>query len=108
MRSWATRRVLQVRGSVALQVETVKTSAQRLTFVDSDDRRMGSREKGRALTFERALWCVFLEQVPQELVVDLVVVLHLGRLDEGSQRAWAAVRGGLFQIGIPSFHVFAQ
>jgi hypothetical protein len=28
--------------------------------------------------------CNVLEQVPEELVVDVVVILHLGRLHEGS------------------------
>ena len=36
-----------------------------------------------------------LEQIPQELVVDLVMKLHLLRFDESSQRPRAAIRGGL-------------
>src|SRR5271166_1407054 len=49
-----------------------------------------------------------LEQVPQRLVVDLVVILHLGAFDEGSQCARAAVSGGLFQFGIAALHVSAE
>ena len=44
-----------------------------------------------------------LEQVPQELVVDIVVVLDLGGLDERSQQARAAIGRGLFQIGVALF-----
>src|SRR5579863_962812 len=49
-----------------------------------------------------------LEQIPQELVVDLVVVLHLGWLDDGAQQPRAAVRRRLFQIGETLLHVRAQ
>src|ERR1700739_3045362 len=44
-----------------------------------------------------------LEQIPQELVVDLVVKLHFLRLYEGSQKAGAAVGGGFFQLGEAAF-----
>ncbi len=36
-----------------------------------------------------------LEEIPQELVVDLVMILHLGRFDEGPQSPRAAVGGSL-------------
>ena len=48
-----------------------------------------------------------LKQVPQELVVDVVVVLHLGRLHESPEQAWAAIGGGLLQVGIARFDVGA-
>ena len=37
-----------------------------------------------------------LEEVPEELVVDLVVVLDFGGFDEGAQGAGAAVGGSAF------------
>src|SRR5580658_5621942 len=49
-----------------------------------------------------------LEQIPQELVVDLVMELDFRRFDEGSQSARATVGGGLLQVGIAAFDVFAQ
>ena len=48
-----------------------------------------------------------LEQVPQELVVDLVVELYFRGFDEGSEGARATVGGGLFQVGVAAFYVFA-
>ena len=36
--------------------------------------------------------CRALEQIPQKLVVNVVVILHFGRFDEGSQQARATVR----------------
>ncbi len=50
----------------------------------------------------------FLEQIPQELVVDLVVELHFLRLDESPQRARAAIGRSLFQVRIARLHVFAE
>ena len=49
-----------------------------------------------------------LEQVPEELVVDLVVELDFLRFDESAQRARTTIRGGLFQVGITALHVFAE
>ena len=37
---------------------------------------------------------LILEEVPEELVVDLVVVLDFGCFDEGAEGAGAAVGGG--------------
>src|ERR1035441_5204813 len=54
----------------------------------------------------RTAWS--LEQIPQELVVDLVVELNLLRLDESSQGAGAAVGGGFLQIGVAAFDVLAE
>jgi len=51
--------------------------------------------------------CSGLEQIPEELVVDVVVILHLGRLHEGSEQTRTAVGGGLFQVGVTAFYVFA-
>ncbi len=44
----------------------------------------------------------------EELVVDLVVVLHLRRLDKGAQQARATVRRGLFEVGVAALHVLAE
>src|SRR5579864_7943878 len=52
--------------------------------------------------------CSRLEPIPQELVVDLVMELDFRRLNDGSQEARAAVGGGLFQVGVAGFHVFAK
>ena len=49
-----------------------------------------------------------LEQVPERLVIDLVVVLHLGGLDKGSQIARGAIGRGLLEIDETALHVFAQ
>ena len=49
-----------------------------------------------------------LEQIPERLVVDLVVELDFGALDDGSQFARAAVGGGLLQVGVAALHVGAQ
>ena len=49
-----------------------------------------------------------LEQVPERLVVDLVVELHFRSLDERSELARAAVGGGLLQIGKAALHIRAQ
>ena len=49
-----------------------------------------------------------LEHVPQELVVNVVMVLDLGYLDKGSQQASATVRRSLLQVCIASLDVRAQ
>ena len=49
-----------------------------------------------------------LEQVPERLVVDRVVELNLGALDDGSQFARRAVGGRLLQFGVTALHVGAQ
>ena len=49
-----------------------------------------------------------LEQVPERLVVDRVVELHLGAFDEGSQLARRTVGDGLLQFRIAALHVGAQ
>src|SRR2546428_592652 len=49
-----------------------------------------------------------LEQVPQELVVDLVMELDFLRFDEGSEGAGTAVCGRLLQVGVAGFYVFAE
>lgn len=46
-----------------------------------------------------------LETVPEELVVDLVVVLDFRGFDEGAQSAGAAICGGLFEIGVACLDV---
>ena len=48
-----------------------------------------------------------LKQIPQELVIDLVVKLDFLRFYERSQSAGAAVGGGLFQIRVTALHIFA-
>src|ERR1700722_9591223 len=49
-----------------------------------------------------------LELVPQILVVDLMMELHLRSFYESPESASAAVRGGLFQVGIAAFDIFAE
>src|SRR6201987_6565107 len=49
-----------------------------------------------------------LEQVPEELVVDFVVVLHFRRFHEGAKRTRATVGGGAFQVREACFYVGAQ
>ena len=48
------------------------------------------------------------EHVPQELVIDVVVILHLLRLDEGPQETRAAVGGGLLQVGVAALDVLTE
>jgi hypothetical protein len=49
-----------------------------------------------------------LEQVPEELVVHLVVELHFLRLHERPQRPRATVGRRLLQVGVPALHIFAE
>src|SRR5450631_4246509 len=49
-----------------------------------------------------------LKQVPQELVVDLVVELDFLRFDEGSQGAGATIGGSLFQVRVAALDVFPE
>src|ERR1700761_7642697 len=48
------------------------------------------------------------ELVPQVLVIHIVMKLNLGNLDQAAEQSWAAVRRGLLEIGITSFHVLSQ
>ena len=50
----------------------------------------------------------FLEKVPEELVVNLVVELHFGRFHEGAELARAAIGGSLFQIRVAGFYILAM
>lgn len=56
-----------------------------------------AHENAPAFRLGRFFWqnCIVLEQIPQELVVNVVMILHLGGFYEGSQQARAAVGGGL-------------
>ena len=49
-----------------------------------------------------------LKQIPQELVVDLMVELDFLRFDEGSEGAGAAVGGGLLKVCVAALDVFAE
>jgi hypothetical protein len=51
---------------------------------------------------------LILEEVPEELVVDLVVVLDFGRFDEGAEGAGAAIGGSAFEIGVAALDVGAE
>src|SRR5712664_1613845 len=55
-----------------------------------------------------AISCAALEQIPKELVVDFVVILHLGRFDESTQLTRTAVRRSLFEISIAALHVRSE
>lgn len=46
-----------------------------------------------------------LEQVPEELVVNVVVILHFGRLHKRSQLARTTIGGRLLQVRIAPFDV---
>src|SRR5260370_33015650 len=52
--------------------------------------------------------CLVLEQIPQELVVDLVMELHFGSFHERSEGSRAAIGGGLFQVRVAIFYVFSE
>ena len=49
-----------------------------------------------------------LEHVPQELIVNFVVILHFLRLDERPQQTRATVGGGTLQVGETLLHVRAE
>src|SRR6478752_5072515 len=49
-----------------------------------------------------------LEQVPQELIVNVVVVLHLRRLHKCTQQAWTAIGCSLFQVHVPRLRILAE
>jgi len=49
-----------------------------------------------------------LKQIPEELVVDVVVILHLGRFHERSQQTRTPIGGSLLQIRVPALHIFAE
>ena len=49
-----------------------------------------------------------LEKIPEGLVVDLVVELHLGAFDYRPQLAWRTIGGSLLQVGITALHVAAE
>ena len=49
-----------------------------------------------------------LEHIPQELIVDFVVILHLLRLHERPQQPRAPVRRPSFQIGEAALHIRAK
>src|SRR3954471_5119115 len=69
-------------------------------------------ERRDRLRSRRFCWSVRsdlrLEQVPEGLVVDLVVELHFGSLDEGAEVASAAVGGSLLEIGETALHIGAE
>src|SRR5271167_409263 len=49
-----------------------------------------------------------LEEIPQELIVDLMVELDFLRFDEGAEGPWTTVGRSLFQVGVASLHVFPE
>src|ERR1022692_2441679 len=49
-----------------------------------------------------------LKQIPQKLVVNVVVILHFLRLDERAQQTWTTVGRSLLKIGIPALDVFPE
>lgn len=49
-----------------------------------------------------------LEQIPECLVIDLVVVLHFRRFDEGTKSSGGAIGRGLFQFCEPLLYVGSQ
>src|ERR1700719_453283 len=71
---------------------------------DRKRKRPGVRQPGRYFFsgFERRL-----KQIPEELIVNLVVVLHFRCLHERAQQTRAAISRRLLQFRITAFHVFA-
>src|SRR5205807_9716293 len=49
-----------------------------------------------------------LEQVPEELVVNLVMELNFLRLDDGAEGSRAAIGGGALQFSVTGFDVGAE
>ena len=49
---------------------------------------------------------IALKEVPQELVVNVVVVLYLGRFHKRSEQPWAAVCCCLLQLRIATLYIF--
>ncbi len=49
-------------------------------------------------------WAI-LEEIPQKLVVDFVVVLHFGGFDESAKQPGAAVGSRALQVRITALHV---
>src|SRR5579862_5248504 len=63
------------------------------------------RRPGRSCGLPRSR---LLEQVPEGLVVDGVMELHFGALDDGAQESRATIGGGLLQIGVAALDVGAE
>src|ERR1700722_5176588 len=55
-----------------------------------------------------AVGTALLELIPQILVVDLVVILHLRRFDDRAEEPRATVGRALLEIGIPTLHIGAE
>jgi hypothetical protein len=51
---------------------------------------------------------ISLKQIPQELVVDLVVELDFRGLYKGAQQPWTTIGRGLLQIGVAALHILTQ
>jgi hypothetical protein len=51
---------------------------------------------------------IFLEQIPEVLVIYIVVILNFGRLHECAQQARTAIRRGPLQVGITALNIGAQ
>jgi hypothetical protein len=49
-----------------------------------------------------------LKHIPQELVINLVVILNFGFLHKSTQQPGAPIRAGLLQVRIPALDVLAQ
>jgi hypothetical protein len=49
-----------------------------------------------------------LEHIPEELVVDFVVILDFGSLDECAEQPRATICRGLLQIRKPGLYVFSE
>ena len=71
-------------------IAVYSTSGELLTTIQQAEKR-----PGLAAGAFPSVDCRVLEQIPQELVIDVMVILHLGRLYECSQRACAAISGSL-------------
>src|SRR5260370_4776534 len=52
--------------------------------------------------------CLFLEQIPQKLVVNAVMEWNSGTFQEGSGKSRARIGGRLFQVPVGILYVFAD
>src|SRR5260370_3482072 len=80
---------------------------------ETSESSTGARFSGACLLLSGGAACFFsgcfvLEQIPQELVVNLVMELHFGSFHERSERSWAAIGGGLFQVRVAILYVFSE
>src|SRR5712691_6355849 len=77
--------------------------------------RLGIAKRGRFSGLRESVkgpktrdYMALLELVPEELVVHLMVILHLGCLYHGAEGARATIRCGALELCVAAFHVGAK